>query len=114
MALIWTANPSPQCVSLTAVGRLAWIDSLDAWDCAQVLVDGAYVVVFQPLVTGPRHDLEKISVDWVRRVRWKAVCGYGSRAIWMKVIKIFARPEGGEKLFKRAIPFRQSGFGRWR
>jgi len=106
-------NPSPNCwwlsvvsrratvtcVSLAAVGRLAWIDSLDAWNRAQVFIDGTNVVVCQVLVTGPRHDLEKISVDGVRRVRRKAVCSYGSRAIRMKVIKIFAGPENGEKLF---------------
>lgn len=109
-------------VSLAAVGRLdrkvsvdaswAWIVSLDAGNRTQVLVDGANVVVRQALKIGPRHDLEKISVE--RRVRRKAAFGYGIRTVWMKVIKIFASPEDFEELWKGVIPFRQSSFGRRR
>ena len=64
------------------------------------------------LINGPWHDLQKIPIE--RRDCREAVCSYGHRAVWMKMIKIFAGPEDFQEFRKRVIPLRQSGLCRRR
>jgi hypothetical protein len=56
--------------SLAAVSGLAWIVPLDARNRTQILVDRTNVVVCQALIIGPRHDLEKITVERRRYAAW--------------------------------------------
>jgi hypothetical protein len=109
---------SPTRLLLAAVCRFGWEASMhartwivtsDARNRAQVLVDSTNIAIRQVLKIRPGHDLQKIPVERrIRRVRRKAACHYGSRAIWMQVIKILACPHDRKEFFKRVIPFRQS------
>src|SRR5262249_32393541 len=82
--------------------------SFDAWDCTQVFINRSYVVVTHVLVGMPRHDLQEIAVERLR----KAVSGHGRGAWRVYVIQIHSCPQNLQKLGERAPSFGKPGFVR--
>ena len=94
---------------MAVVVQLAWSGrSLDARDSAEIFVDRPEVMVGHILKRGPRHDLEKITIE--RRL--EAVCGYRSGTVWMQVLKVCSMPHDFQKFPKRGTPLRPAGFVR--
>src|SRR5215470_8978992 len=76
---------------------------------AQVLIDGAQVMVSHVLEIEPRHDLQKITIE---RWRHAACVNDARRTRRMEMIHIHACPDDLNKLFKSVPPFWQAGFVR--
>src|SRR5215472_12874976 len=100
---------SPRATSLTIIVENArsW-RSFGAWDCTQVFVNRADIVVTHVLVRVPRHDLQEIAVERLR----KAVSGHGRGARRVGVIQIHSCPQNLQKLGERAPSFGEPGFVR--
>src|SRR5262245_45637606 len=67
----------------------------DAWNRAQIFIDGAQIAIGHVLIRRPRHDLEQRPVEW----RWK---------VRMQLIRIDAGPNGLFEFLERVAADRQA------
>ena len=90
---------------LAAVGRFARA-AFHARNGAQILIDGAEIVVGHVLIDGPRHDLEEIPVEWRGDTFSVGSAGAGR----MHMVRIDTGANDGLELRKRIAAFRPPRF----
>lgn len=69
-------EPMPK-LSAAAAGLISRIIALNAGNGTQIFVDGSEIVVRHFLEAGPGHDLEQVSVEWMRNAAriWRSGAG---------------------------------------
>ena len=88
--------------------KVAWFGrARDAGDRAEILVDGAQIVIGQVAETRPRHRLEKVCAER----SWNAApVNHSCWASRVEVIHVHARPHDLNKFGKRVATYGQSSF----
>ena len=85
--------------SAAAVSGFARVVAFDAGDGAEVLIDGAEIVVRELAEVRPGHDLQQVAIEWFGN----AVRVDGIRCTRrVKVIVVDSCADDGDKLFEGA------------